>query len=117
MERLVLIPKQGKREEFPPSYRPLRLLDNMGKLTEQLILILLKKELEEIATCNVHDWMHASATSAENEIPSIWKDYNQHFQRRSDYAACKYSIEEQDTIEHTIIVCCRWLSEREEMEP
>lgn len=45
--KLVLIPKEGKPEGHPSSYRPLCLLSALGKMFEQLILTRLQEELTE----------------------------------------------------------------------
>lgn len=43
---LILIKKQGKPDNLPSSYRPLCLLDTLGKLLEHLLLGRLKGEIE-----------------------------------------------------------------------
>lgn len=46
MSRLVLIPKEQKQDQQQKSYRPICLLNVLGKFLEQLLLARLKKELE-----------------------------------------------------------------------
>ena len=44
-QRLVLIRKKGKPNEDPSSYRPLCMLDTVGKILEQILLTRLEKVL------------------------------------------------------------------------
>lgn len=44
--RLVVLKKEGKPDNLPSSYRPLCLLDTLGKLLEQLLLSRLNEEIE-----------------------------------------------------------------------
>lgn len=48
--RLVLIPKPGKPPGTPGSYRPICLLDRLGKILERLILQRLETHLETEGT-------------------------------------------------------------------
>jgi hypothetical protein len=45
-QKLVLIPKPGKQRGLPSSYRPLCMMDGLGKLMERLILSRLTPHLE-----------------------------------------------------------------------
>lgn len=52
--RLVLVKKPGKDEEEPTSYRPLCLLDTMGKVAEHIIAARIVNQLEQ--TRNLSKW-------------------------------------------------------------
>jgi len=46
--KLVLIPKGGKPEDLPSSYRPICLLDEAGKILERIIADRLVRQLSRI---------------------------------------------------------------------
>lgn len=78
--RLVLIPKPGKPEGAPNAYRPLCLLDTLGKLLELLILGRLRAQLQANGTISErqHGFQPGRSTiSAGQDMCkhlSDWKD-------------------------------------------
>lgn len=77
--RLVLIPKQGKPEGAPNAYRPLCLLDTLGKLLEQLILARLRGQLQErdAISTRQHGFQPGRSTiSACEEVQDHIKDWS-----------------------------------------
>lgn len=44
---LVLIPKEGKHVETPAAFRPIRLIDEAGKILERILAGRINRHLEE----------------------------------------------------------------------
>ncbi|XP_070144861.1 uncharacterized protein [Drosophila kikkawai] len=53
-QRLVLIPKPGKLNDDPSSYRPLCMLNTLGKIFERIICSRLEREIEERGALSGH---------------------------------------------------------------
>lgn len=53
-QRLVLIPKPGKFNDDPSSYRPLCMLNMLGKIFERIICMKLHSEIEERGVLSSH---------------------------------------------------------------
>ncbi|XP_041630599.1 uncharacterized protein [Drosophila kikkawai] len=53
-QRLVLVPKPGKLDDDPSSYRPLCMLNSLGKIFERIICSRLEAEIEERGALSSH---------------------------------------------------------------
>lgn len=78
--RLVLIPKLGKPEGAPNSYRPLCLLDTMGKLLKKLILARVNAQLNRAGAVSANQFGFRAGKSRTDACADVrahikdWKD-------------------------------------------
>lgn len=69
--RLVLLPKPGKPPEDPSSYRPLCLLDTLGKATETIMAARLNDELERTAAISENQYGFRAGRSTVDAIKKV----------------------------------------------
>lgn len=69
--RLVLLQKQGKPVDSPSAYRPLCLLDEMGKIFERILSARLVKHLSAVSS-DLNERQFVSGWSAPHSTPSRW---------------------------------------------
>lgn len=69
--RLVLLQKPGKPEGQPSSYRPLCLLNTLGKLFEQMLLIRLKEELDRTGGLAEHQYGFRTRRSTVDALHAV----------------------------------------------
>ncbi|XP_070067110.1 uncharacterized protein [Drosophila virilis] len=75
--RLVLIPKPGKELDDPSSYRPLCMLDTMGKIFERIICNRLECKLAEVRGLSERQFgfrKHRSTTDAIRAVAELAED-------------------------------------------
>ncbi|XP_070067099.1 uncharacterized protein [Drosophila virilis] len=77
LQRLVLIPKPGKELDDPSSYRPLCMLDTMGKIFERIICNRLECKLAEVRGLSERQFgfrKHRSTTDAIRAVAELAED-------------------------------------------
>lgn len=74
MYRLVLLQNTNKTVEEPSSYRPVCLIDSLGKIPEPLICARLESHLE-LGTCSISDNLYGfkHINQGKTDSPINWK--------------------------------------------
>ncbi|KAM8702460.1 hypothetical protein ACLKA7_001791 [Drosophila subpalustris] len=114
-QKLVLIPKPGKKLEDPSSYRPLCMLDTTGKIMVKIICNRLESEIENRCGLSDHQYMLVDIACRAIEGHGCFRAYLHRFKHaESPYCDhCRGDV--VDDAEHAFFECPLFESLRRRM--